>query len=64
MENNSQEFMELQKEQLNRIEKSVNQMKTYFRISLILTVAMVVLPLVGLLIVIPQFISLYSNIGI
>lgn len=56
--------MELQKEQLNRIEKSVNQMKTYFRISLILTVAMVVLPLVGLLIVIPQFISLYSNIGI
>lgn len=56
--------MYLQKEQLNRIEKSVNQMKLYFLVSLIITVAMVALPLIGLLIVIPQFISLYSNLGI
>lgn len=42
----------------------VRQMRRYFLWTMIISVGVVVVPLIGLAFVIPQFISLYSNIGI
>ena len=44
--------------------KMVRQMRRYFFWTLIISLAVVVLPLIGLFFFIPQFINTYSNLGI
>ncbi len=54
-------------EQLNAkidaIHTSVEQTRKYFLWTLIISVLVVALPLVGLLFAIPSFLSLYTNLG-
>jgi type II secretory pathway component PulF len=42
----------------------IRRMKQYFFWTLIVSVLVIVLPLLGLLLVIPRFIDTYSNLGI
>ena len=44
--------------------KMVRQMRRYFFWTLIISVGVIVLPLIGLLFLIPQFINTYSNLGV
>lgn len=44
--------------------RMVRQVRQYFLWTLIISIAVVVLPLVGLFFIIPQVISTYSNLGI
>ena len=41
--------------------KMVRQMRQYFFWTLIISLAVIVIPLIGLLFLLPQFISTYSN---
>jgi len=43
--------------------RSSEKMRKYFLITVWISVALFVLPLIGLLFAIPQFISTYANIG-
>jgi type II secretory pathway component PulF len=60
-----QKFDEQQKK-LEQVYQSVKRMRKYFLWTLIISVVVIVLPLIGLLLVIPQFFSLYSgaNLGL
>ena len=60
-----QKFDEQQKK-LEQVYQSVERMRKYFLWTLIISVVVIVLPLIGLLLVIPQFFSLYSgaNLGL
>lgn len=49
---------------VDAIYKSVEQTRKIFLASLILSVAFVVLPIIGLVILIPKVISMYSNLGL
>ncbi|OHA08434.1 MAG: hypothetical protein A3A44_00815 [Candidatus Sungbacteria bacterium RIFCSPLOWO2_01_FULL_60_25] len=53
--------LEAQDQKLDRIERSVEQTRRYFLITLIVTAVVIVLPLLGLVIVIPQFLSAYNS---
>lgn len=44
--------------------KIARQMRQYFFWTLIISLAVIVLPLVGLIFILPQFISTYSDLGI
>lgn len=55
--------IEEQSKKLDDIFKSVERTRKYFLWVLVISVAMVVLPLLGLIIVIPQFLSLYNTAG-
>ncbi|MGE5392153.1 MAG: hypothetical protein ACM3NH_00185 [Candidatus Saccharibacteria bacterium] len=50
-----------QEAQLLRIYLSVEKTRKYFLWTLIVTVVMLILPLIGLLIAIPSFISTYTS---
>jgi hypothetical protein len=52
---------EEQERKMDAIFKSVEKTRRYFLWTLIISVAAIVLPLIGLVFVIPQFISLYSS---
>jgi len=56
-----QQKFEEQNQKLAQIFQSVEKMRKYFLWTLIISVAVIVLPLIGLLFVIPQFLSLYSG---
>lgn len=58
----SQKFDLLEKKLEENIKIS-RQMRKYFLWTLIISVAVIVLPLIGLLFIIPQLISSYTNIG-
>ncbi len=51
---------EEQDKKLDNIYQSVEKTRKYFLWTMIITVAMIVLPLIGLLIIIPQFINIYT----
>ncbi len=53
--------IEAQDKKLEEIYRSVEKMRKYFLWTLIITVALIVLPLIGLLFAIPKFISIYTN---
>jgi hypothetical protein len=53
--------LEEQEKQLKEIYKSVEKTRKYFLWTLIITVAMIVLPLVGLVVVIPWFLSIMTQ---
>jgi len=60
-----QKFEE-QDKKLEQIHRSVEKMRKYFLWTLIISLAVVVLPLIGLIFVIPQFLNLYNgaNLGL
>lgn len=50
-----------QEKKIEAIYRSVEKTRKYFLWTLIIAVALFVLPLLGLLIIIPQFISIFSG---
>lgn len=48
---------------IDEMADSVRELKNYFKWMLIITVAMIVLPLVGLMFAVPSFLSTYSTIS-
>lgn len=58
-----QKLGELEKK-LEENMRMVRQMRQYFFWTLIISVLVIVLPLIGLFFLLPQFISTYSNLGI
>lgn len=44
--------------------KIARQMRQYFFWTLVISLVVIVLPLIGLIFVLPQFISTYGNLGI
>jgi type II secretory pathway component PulF len=55
--------IEMQEKKLEEIHSSVKRIQTYFLWTLIITIVLIVLPIIGLIFIIPQFLSIYSNIG-
>ena len=53
--------IESQDKKLEEIYISVEKTRKYFLWTLIITIAMIVLPLIGLIIFIPRFLSIYTN---
>ena len=51
-------------QRIDAIEKKVDQMRRYFLWVLVISILAVVLPFIGLLFIIPQFISSYQNLGL
>ncbi|OGZ97267.1 MAG: hypothetical protein A3J10_01680 [Candidatus Sungbacteria bacterium RIFCSPLOWO2_02_FULL_54_10] len=51
-----------QGQKLDAIYRSVEQMRSYFLWTLIITVAVIALPLIGLVFVLPQFLDQYSGL--
>ena len=52
------------KKKLEENVKMVRQMKRYFFCTLIISLILIILPLIGRFFLIPQFISTYSDLGI
>lgn len=56
--------LDAQEKKLDEIARSIEKMRKYFFWTLVITLAVIVLPLIGLIFVVPQFLSNYSNLGI
>jgi len=58
--------LELQEKKIDEIYLSVEKMRKYFLWTFIITIALVILPLIGLIFVIPQFLSTLEggNLGL
>ncbi len=57
MENEVLERLKRSEEKIDAVYKSVEKMRKYFLWTLIISVAVIVLPLIGLLFVLPSFVS-------
>ncbi len=53
--------IEKQEKKLEEIHRSVEKTRKYFLWTLIITLALFLLPLMGLLLLIPRFLSIYTN---
>ncbi|HEY4510142.1 MAG TPA: hypothetical protein VJC15_04120 [Candidatus Paceibacterota bacterium] len=58
------EKLEEQGKKIDGIYKSVEKTRKYFLWTFVVSIVVVVLPLIGLLFVIPQFLSLYSSLNL
>ena len=58
--------IEVQDKKLEEIYRSIEKMRKYFLWTLIISIAVIILPLIGLLILIPKFLSTLSgsNLGL
>jgi hypothetical protein len=57
--------IEEQGKKIEEIYRSVEKMRKFFLWTLIITAAVIILPLIGILFFIPQFLNLYSgNLGL
>lgn len=63
MEQEISQKLDLLEKKLEENIKIARQMRKYFLWTLIISIAVIVLPLIGLLFIIPQLISSYTNIG-
>lgn len=63
MEQNTDERFKILEEKIDKIYKSVEKTRKYFMWTLITTLAFFILPLIGLIFAIPNFISTYSDIS-
>ena len=63
MEQEILEQLKRQEAKLDKIYQSVEKTRKYFLWTLIITVVMIVLPLIGLIFVIPQFLNIYNGLG-
>lgn len=61
MEELNPKIEELEKK-IDKLQRSIDRLNKIFLWTLIITVVLFILPLIGLLIVIPQFISNYINV--
>ncbi len=61
MDEETKKRLDAQDELLEKIYISAEKTRKYFLWTLIITVAMFVIPLIGLLIVIPQFLNIYTS---
>ncbi len=61
MEQNIETYLQAQDAKLDAIYTSVEKTRKYFQIVMWVTIAMVVLPALGLLFVIPMFINSYLS---
>ena len=59
METDLQKKLEEQDQKLDAIYKSIEKMRKYFLWTMIITIALIVLPLVGLVFAIPSFMANY-----
>jgi len=57
-----QKFKELE-EKLDKVYKSTELTRKYILTMLIISILVIVLPLIGLIFLIPQFLSVYSDLG-
>ena len=48
---------------VDAVQKTVAQMRKYFLWTMMITLAVIVLPMIGLVFVIPQFLNTYQSIG-
>ena len=66
MEEDILKKIEEQEKKLDEIYRSVEKMRKYFLWTLVITVAVIILPLIGIVILLPQFLSLYGggNLGL
>lgn len=64
MEPDLSQKLALLETKLDESVKLVRQMRQYFLWTLVITVLVVLLPLVGLFIAIPQFLDFYSGLGL
>ncbi len=55
---------EEQNRKLDAIELSVKKIRSYLFWTMMASVILFILPLIGLLIVIPQFLKMYSSLGV
>lgn len=62
MDNELEKRFTEQGEKLDAVYRSVERMRKYFLWTLIISVAVIALPLVGLLFVIPQFLDQYNGL--
>ena len=53
--------IESQAEKIDAIYRTVEKMRKYFLWTLIITLALIILPFIGLIVVIPQFFNTYTN---
>ncbi len=58
--------IEAQDKKLEEIYRSVEKTRKYFLLILIISVALIIIPLIGLIFVIPQFLNIYNsaNLGL
>jgi len=63
MEQDISEQLKRTEAKVDAIYASVEKTRKYFFWTMVITIAVVVLPMVGLVFVIPQFMSSYSEIG-
>lgn len=63
MEQEISQKLDLLEKKLEENIKIARQMRKYFLWTLIISIAVIVFPLIGLLFVVPQLISSYTNIG-
>lgn len=56
--------IEEQNKKLDEISAGVEKMRKYFFWTLIITIAVVVLPLIALMFIIPRFLSMYGGGGL
>ena len=63
MENEILRKLAEQEQKINQIYRSIEQMRKYFLWTLIITLAVIILPLIGLAIAIPKLLNTYSAIG-
>ena len=66
MDNIEQEMMRRLEEQGRKLEEvldSVNRLKNYFRWTLIISILVIILPLIGIALIIPQILSAVSTPG-
>jgi type II secretory pathway component PulF len=56
--------LEEQGKKIEEIYRSVEKMRKFFLWTLIITAVVIILPLIGLIFVIPQFLNLYTGMGL
>jgi hypothetical protein len=64
MEQEILQKIEEQGRKIDEIYRSVEKLRKYFLWTLIITVAMIIIPIIGLIIAIPQFLNLYNSAGL
>lgn len=63
MDNETKQKLEALEVKVDQIYKSVEKTRKYFLWTLIITLALFILPLFGLVFAIPKFIDTYSSMG-
>lgn len=56
--------MEEQAARIEEVGRDIRRIKQYFLWTFVITVVMVVLPIIGIMILIPSVLSMYSNVAL